>query len=94
MIEEFSCGYWLVDADIVPFNGDEVTTTHELGREMLGYTSMPLLKIDGKHRRVTTEEAIPANVIAVPHEIEPEQDDHVLLAKQETAQRLMDAGQA
>lgn len=90
MIEDFSKGYWLVDARVVPFSGEKVTTSNALGYEMLRHTRYPILKIGNEHRRVHAESSIPADTIAVPQDAEPDGYNHALLAKDETAQRLDD----
>lgn len=92
MIEEFSRGYWLVEANVLPFSGDRVTTSHDMGREMLDYTRAPLVKVGGEHSQVVTERSIPADTIAVPRDLQSHRDDHVLMAKDETAKRVLNAG--
>lgn len=92
LIEEFSKGYWIVNADIVPFNGEKVTTSSQLGYEMLRYTGYPLLKIGNEHERVHTQSSVPAETIAVPQDVSPDGYDHALLAKTETAERLVVSG--
>lgn len=92
MIEEFSRGYWLIEADIIPFSGERVTTTRKLGREMLDYSRQPMLKLGGEHWPVDTAKTIPPNTIAVPCDLEPKRNDHALMAKDEVAERVLDAG--
>lgn len=92
MIENFSHGYWLVDADVVPFEGGEVTVSHDLGAEFLEYSQYPLLKIGNQHYRVKTEAMVPPDVVAVPDSQVPEEEYPPLLAKDQTVHCVMETG--
>jgi len=94
MIEEFSHGYWMVDARVLPFGGGEVTVSNELGARLLDYSTRPLLKIGNQHHRVAAESAVPSDVVAVPESELPDELHPALLAKHETAQRLEEMGAA
>lgn len=89
LIKNFSTKYWMVDADLVPFGGGEVTVSHQMGERLLDFSPQPTLKIGKCHYRVQTEGSIPSDTIAVPEGELDDPDQTPLLAKGFTLQELL-----
>jgi hypothetical protein len=92
-VEPFSAGYFLVNADVVQYTGDKVVMAHDLFGELVNHVKRPLLRLGDSHYWPTTGGAIPADTIALPEWVAPEEGAPVLMAKDGTALRLLETGQ-
>lgn len=91
-INEFSEAYYLVNADIVEYNGQKVAVDEELLRRIRQHSKVPFLKIDGEHFLAGQEWGIPSRTVAVPDYANAESGGPVLLAKDEQAKHLLQTG--
>lgn len=89
VIENFSAGYYIVDADVVPHGGEHVIASHEFIERIEKRAPLPLFKMDGKHYVAKAEGAVPAQTIAVPDYVNEERAEPVFLAKEGTAEQLV-----
>jgi hypothetical protein len=80
-VEEFSAGYFIVDADIVEYTGESVAAAEDFVRELEEYAPVPLLKIGSAHYWPEEQHAIPSETIAVPEGAAATRNESVLLAK-------------
>jgi hypothetical protein len=79
-IENFSAGYYVIDADVTPYGGDTVTIANETMRDLLNYVEQPLLKLGDSHYAPKPEAAVPRDTVAVPNYVDDGVNE-VLLAK-------------
>lgn len=91
-VQPFSAGYYMVEADIVEHTGDDAIVAHDYYGELANYVTQPLLRYSGEHYWAYPERAVPANTVVVP-DVEDSDDDAVLMAKDETAHRLVSSGE-
>lgn len=89
MISDFSAGYYLVDAQVLPFSGERVTVGEDVAAALTRYATAPILKLGAGHYHVQKQRTIPAEVIAIPDYVEMAEDEEPLLAKDERALELM-----
>lgn len=87
-ISEFSSHYYVIDADVVPYGGDEVVCDHNLYDGLCWYVDTPMVHMGGGHYYLHPEGAVPSDTIAVPSDVEAEGRDSVLVAKSEAAVEL------
>lgn len=92
-VEQFSAGYFLLNAETVSYAGEEVVMPHDLFSEVVNHVTRPLLRIGDAHYWAKPECSIPGNTVAVPEYVRAEGGDPVLIAKDDTASRLMKVGE-
>jgi hypothetical protein len=80
-VEDFSAGYFIVDADIVEYTGGSVAAADDFLRELEEYAPVPLLKIGSRHYWPEEQHAIPSDTVAVPTDMGATRNESVLLAK-------------
>jgi hypothetical protein len=81
MIEDFSSGYYIVDADVVPYGGERVAAADDFFEVLKNKAPYPLLKLDNEHYMVHPQHGIPSETVAVPDYVSAEDAEPVLLAK-------------
>lgn len=92
-LEPFSAGYFLVNADVIPYGGDRVVMPHDFFDELVNHVTRPLLRIADAHYWAIPEASLPAATIAVPEFVSLDKSVPVLLAKDSTLIRLVESGQ-
>jgi hypothetical protein len=80
-IREFSQSYYIIDADVVSYVGDNVVAGHELYNNLRWYVGEPILHIGNGHYELSQEGAVPAATIAVPDDVSHKEEAPVLVAK-------------
>lgn len=90
-VKPFSSGYYMVDADVVEHAGDGAIVAHDYFGELVNYVTHPLLRHGGDHYWARPERGVPGNTIAIPVDLPG--DETVLMAKDETAHRLVSTGE-
>lgn len=93
VVEPFSTGYFLVNADVVKYSGDRVVMPHDLYGELVRHVKRPLLRLGSSHYWPATESALPADTVAVPEWVSTERGGPVLMARDAMIQRLLETGQ-
>jgi len=91
-IEPFSDGYYLLDGELVSYNGTSLSVTNNAYEKMRTRTRLPLVKLDSTHYLATPESAIPHDTIAVPQSVDISEETPLLL-KSEEAQRVASSGE-
>lgn len=84
-ISEFSSHYYVIDADVIPYVGDDVVASHELYNGLRWYVDEPLLHVGNSHHWLECESAVPSDTIAIPKSVEHPDEAPVLVAKDEHA---------
>lgn len=92
-VNPFSAGYFMIDAEIEEHPGDNVIVPHDFYDELRNFVTAPLLRISEEHYWTHPEWGVPAKTVAVPEEVEHRENDPVLMAKNNTAFRLVTAGE-
>lgn len=92
IVRPFSAGYFMVNAAVLQHSGDAVIMPSDLYGELDNYVTDPLLRIDNEHHWASAEKTVPADTIAVPRDVDIGGTCPVLLAKDETASRLVNSG--
>lgn len=88
-VRRFSTGYYLVNADTVAYNGEDVRIPYQMADNLHDYVTKPLFKIGNEYIWPREARDIPAQTVAVPTESGIPADDEVLLAKDRTTAALM-----
>jgi hypothetical protein len=91
-VRPFSAGYFMIDADVVEHSGDNAIVAHDYFDELVNFTTRPLLRYGTEHYWAWPEHGVPSDTIALPDGDLPA-SDAVLMAKDETAERLVAAGE-
>ena len=93
-VKPFSSGYFLVGGDVLAHSGDHAIVPMDYYDELTNFVTRPLLKSRDDHFWAYPEHGVPADTVALPaEETERDRDDPVLLAKDDTARRLITAGE-
>lgn len=92
-VEQFSAGYYLLNAHLLTHSGDSVIMPHDLYDEISRYVTEPLLRIGDSHYWPRPERTVPASTVAVPDFVVDQPVEAVLVARDETAFRLIDRGE-
>lgn len=92
-VKPFSAGYYMIEADVVEHNGDNAIVAHDYFGELANYVTRPLLRYAGDHYWAWPERGVPADTVAIPEGALPSEEDAVLMAKDETAHRLVSSGE-
>lgn len=92
IVRPFSAGYYMLNASVMGHSGETVIMPSDLYRELVNYVTEPLLRIDNEHYWPSAEKTVPAETIAVPTDVSISGSCPVLLAKDETAGRLIGSG--
>lgn len=92
-VRPFSTGYFILDAQVLDHSGDDVIVPRDMYGELRQYVSQPLLKFETSYHWARPEKTVPSDTIAVPGPIDEREAPPVLMAKEETAHRLVDSGE-
>lgn len=93
-VKPFSAGYFMIDADVVSHTGDHAIVAQDYYDELRNFVTRPLIKAQNDHFWAYPERGVPATTIVVPDsDDEHPEGDPVLLAKDDTAYRLLTAGE-
>jgi len=91
-IDNFSDSYFIFsDARVVEHNRDYTIIANDTYDYLSRVSSEPLLKVGTEHVWPRGENAVPPDVVAVPRRAS-RSSDHVLVAKPETRDELVDSG--
>lgn len=93
MIEHFSSAYYMVDAEVVPYNGDEVIAQREFLQDVMEHTRFPLFKIGNGHYWAEPERSVPSQTVAVPDDVQSQHSEPVLVAKNNKAFEIVTDGE-
>lgn len=93
-VQPFSAGYFMIDAETEPINRDTAVVARDYFDELTNYVTYPLLRMGQSHLWARPEHGVPADTVAAPESALPASEESpVLLAKDETAYRLITAGE-
>lgn len=94
-VRPFSAGYFIVDAEVLTHTGERAIVPVDYYGELTNYVTRPLLKTGGEHFWAYPERGVPSDTVALPDGARErdEGEDPVLLAKDNTAYRLVTAGE-
>lgn len=84
-LQNYSDGYYILDADVVEWGGDRAILPTDLEKYLEKYVRRPIFRIGNAHFVGYSEHGVPADTIAFPKGTLPEGGDGILVAKNDTA---------
>lgn len=92
IVQPFSAGYFMLNTNVLPHSGEAVIMPRDLYSELGSFVTRPLLRISDGHYWPRAEKTVPADTIAIPRHLPRDANAPLLMAKDDTAARLIETG--